>query len=420
MQEAILNPRTAASSSPHEGDVVLSVKNVSKKFCKNLKMTMFYGILDLSRNLLGLRTDSTSLRTSEFWAVDDVSFDLRRGQMLGLIGRNGCGKTTLLRLISGIFPPDKGEIVVKGRLATLISLGAGFHPHMTGRENIYLNGAILGMGRDEIASKLDWIIEFSELGEFIDSPVSAYSSGMRVKLGFSIAIAIKPDVLLLDEVLAVGDRRFRAKCYSEMDKVMKETAVIFVSHSIPNISRVCTDALVMDEGKMVYGIGGVEKAIDHYFSLFPADEGSAVSSGQTRLNGLWLSTDGQMHEGGGGKFTLRHLDDLYLDMSLSIDRVADRAVVEIMFFDKEFNKVSVCKSDLCGFTITNDSPEIRLKTKFPRLQLSPGMYSIAVVVRSPDTDEVLLRYHNAKDFQVTGGFAVLAPFHLQAEWSHTG
>ena len=209
-------PHTVSGQSE---EVVLSVRNISKIFCKNLKLSMFYGIVDLSKNLLGLKPNANTLRKSEFWAIDNVSFQLRRGQVIGLVGVNGSGKSTLLKLIAGIFPPDKGEIEVKGRVASLISLGAGFHPHMTGRENIYLNDAILGMSHKEIDSKIGSILNFAELGDFIEAPISTYSSGMRVRLGFSIAIAIKPDILLLDEVLAVGDRNFKAKCYREIDKL---------------------------------------------------------------------------------------------------------------------------------------------------------------------------------------------------------
>ncbi len=405
------------SVHPEEGEVVLSVRNVSKKFAKNLKMNMFYGIVDLARNMVGLRSDSSSLRKSEFWAVNDVSFDLKRGQMLGLLGRNGSGKTTLLRLISGIFPPDKGEITLKGRIATLISLGAGFHPHMTGRENIYLNGAILGMTTDEIDSSMDAIIEFSELCDFIDSPVSTYSSGMRVRLGFSIAIAIKPDILLLDEVLAVGDRRFKAKCYAQLDKIIKDTAVIFVSHSIPNISRVCTDALVLNEGKMAYGIGSVSEAIDCYFSLFPADEGSLISTGQTRLLDFALYSDVEA-PAGNGRPGIGYMGLLIVEMKLSIDPSVSNIIVDVSFYDKEFNNVSVCESDLCGFPVRNDSPEIRLRVKFLDIQLSPGTYSVTVTIKDERKKLVLLKHHNISEFQITGGFVVLAPFHLKAEWSH--
>ena len=161
-----------------EGDVVVSVRDVSKKFCKKLKRSMIYGIIDLSHNMMGKHTDSTYLRKDEFWAIRNLSFELKRGDVLGLIGVNGSGKTTLLRLLAGIFPPDKGEIQIKGRVGALIAVGAGFHPHMTGRENIYLNGTILGMDRNEIDSKFQDIVDFAEIHDFLDAPISTYSSTM--------------------------------------------------------------------------------------------------------------------------------------------------------------------------------------------------------------------------------------------------
>ena len=213
---------------------------------------MAYGILDLSKNLVGMRIDSTTLRKDEFWALEDISFKAERGEVVGLIGRNGSGKTTILRLLAGIFPPDKGEIAIKGRIGTLIAVGAGFHPHMTGEENIFLNGSILGMTKEEISRKYDDIVEFAEIGDFIDSPVSTYSSGMRIRLGFSIATAVDPDILLLDEILAVGDRKFITKCYNRIDNLRENSATIFVSHNMNQIARICTSVIVCHEGKIVY------------------------------------------------------------------------------------------------------------------------------------------------------------------------
>ena len=215
-----------------KNEIVLSAKKVSKKFCKKLRRSMAYGLTDLTKNLFGIKPDSSGLRKEEFWALNEIDFELRRGEVLGLIGVNGSGKTTLLRLLSGIFPPDKGEIMIKGRVGALIALGAGFHPYFSGRENIYLNGAILGISRGELDAQFDKIVEFSEIGDFIDAPVATYSSGMRVRLGFSVAIAMKPDVLLIDEVLAVGDLGFKVKCLNEINELMKNAAVIFVSHSM--------------------------------------------------------------------------------------------------------------------------------------------------------------------------------------------
>ena len=247
-----------------DDDVVLSVRNVSKKFCKRLRRSMAYGIADLSKNLVGIRPDSGRLRKDEFWAVDGISFELRRGEVLGLIGPNGSGKTTVLRLVAGIFPPDKGRIAVRGRLGSLIAVGAGFHPYMTGRENTYLNGAILGMSRREIDERFNDIVDFAEIGDFIDSPVSTYSSGMRVRLGYAVAVHLEPDVMLVDEILAVGDRRFQVKCHRHMAKLRdNRKAIILVSHNVNVVRNVCDRAIVLWKARLAQ-IGPANDVVDWY------------------------------------------------------------------------------------------------------------------------------------------------------------
>jgi len=241
-------------------DAVLVVDGVSKKFCRNLRRSMLYGMRDLAGNLLGgaakqfLKQGAVQvdhqLRRDEFWALKDMSFTLKRGEALGLIGHNGSGKTTLLRLLTGIFPPDDGLIAIRGRVGALIALGAGFHPHMTGRENIYLNGAILGMGRAEVDAKFEEIVNFSEVREFLDAPVSTYSSGMFARLGFSIAVHVKPDLLLVDEVLSVGDMAFQAKCNELMhDYVKRGGSIVFVSHNMNAVQGLCSRVIWMDHGR---------------------------------------------------------------------------------------------------------------------------------------------------------------------------
>ena len=236
----------------HE-NVIVSVKQVSKKFCRNLKRSMAYGIVDLSKNLLGIKPKTGTLRQGEFWALNDVNFSLRKGETLGFIGINGSGKTTMLRLLTGIFPPDKGSIEVKGRIGALVAVGAGFHPHMTGRENIYLNGTILGMNKQKIHEKFTDIVDFAEIHEFLDAPVSTYSSGMRVRLGFAIAIHCEPDILLVDEVLSVGDIGFRNKSLRRMNEFReKANGVIFVSHNLEQIRELCTRVIILEKGAVVY------------------------------------------------------------------------------------------------------------------------------------------------------------------------
>jgi lipopolysaccharide transport system ATP-binding protein len=253
-----LQPSFMTNDGVLPDDVVLRVENLSKKFCRTLKRSMFYGTMDISRSMLGIDYRTDILRPAEFWAVDNVSFELKRGETLGLLGQNGCGKTTVLRLINGIFPPDQGRITVRGRIGALIAVGAGFHPHMTGRENIYLNGTILGMTRREIDQKLDDIIDFAEIGSFIDSPVATYSSGMTIRLGFAIAIHCEPDILLVDEILAVGDAKFQRKCLDKLKEVRKSgVSIILVTHNSQNIEAMSTHALLLDHGQpIMYGKPG--------------------------------------------------------------------------------------------------------------------------------------------------------------------
>ena len=248
-------------------DTALSVNGISKKFCRHLKRSMAYGIMELSQNLVGLKPDTTKLRKAEFWALEDVSFELKRGEFFGIIGSNGSGKSTLLRVIAGIFPPDKGEVAIRGRVGALIALGAGFHPHMTGKENIYLNGSILGMNRRFINSRFDRIVQFAEIGEFLDAPVSTYSSGMRVRLGFSIAVNMAPDVLLVDEVLSVGDSSFRQRCYNYMTEYKENGGtVIFISHNTLAVEQVCDRVMWLEHG-CVQQIGEASAVVGAYEQL---------------------------------------------------------------------------------------------------------------------------------------------------------
>ncbi|HPV43858.1 MAG TPA: ABC transporter ATP-binding protein [Spirochaetota bacterium] len=234
-------------------ETVISVEGLYKKFCRNLRRSMAYGSFDVARNMLGVSYDKGTLRKDEFWALEDISFKVKKGETLGIIGQNGCGKSTLLRLINGIYPPDKGRIAIKGRIGALIAVGAGFHPHMTGRENIILNGTILGMTKGELKKKFDSIVDFAGLEEFLDAPVSTYSSGMYVRLGFSIAVHCEPDILLVDEVLAVGDVGFQTKCFDKIGQLKNSgMTTFFVSHNLHHIYTFCDKVLVLNKGNSIF------------------------------------------------------------------------------------------------------------------------------------------------------------------------
>ena len=257
-------------------DTVIAVESVCKKYCKNLRRSMLYGLEDLSRNAIGMRSRSELLRREEFWAVDDVSFDVKRGQSIGLIGPNGSGKTTLLKMINGIFWPDKGAIHVRGRVGALIAVGAGFHPLLTGRENIYVNGAILGMSKREIDDNYDRIVEFAEIGEFIDTPVKHYSSGMFVRLGFAVAVHSNPDIMLVDEVLAVGDRGFQTKCFKRMGELRKQgTSFVVVSHNMHTIAGFVDWVALLDKGDFTR-YDNVFEGIREYTKLFMGEGDEAI------------------------------------------------------------------------------------------------------------------------------------------------
>lgn len=228
----------------------VELDTVSKKFCRKLRRGLWYGVGDIVAAGLGIRTRRDRLRTSEFWAVERMSLRVAPGEIVGLVGPNGSGKTTVLRMIAGIIPPDTGQITVRGRVNTLLALGAGFHPHMTVRENVFINGVLLGYSTAEIREHFDTILAHAGIGDFVDAPVAALSPGMRVRLGFSISVGLRPDVLLVDEVLSVGDRSFREQCIETIRTFALSAAVIFVSHNRATIDSLCTRIVELERPKI--------------------------------------------------------------------------------------------------------------------------------------------------------------------------
>lgn len=250
-----------------DSDWTIRAEGLSKKFGMTLRRSMAYGLKDSFSRLFGNRVSSDVLRPGEFWAVKDVSFELHQGESLGLMGVNGSGKTTLLRILNGIFAPDAGQVTMRGRVGALVAVGAGFSPMLTGRENIYVNGALLGLGKRDIDGKLEEILAFADIGDFIDSPVKHYSSGMVVRLGFAVAAMCAPDILLVDEVLAVGDLNFQKKCYDYLHRLKCEgTSIILVSHSVGAIWAICDKGLLLHEGQ-IRASGSVEDVLRAYNDL---------------------------------------------------------------------------------------------------------------------------------------------------------
>ena len=365
-------------------DTVIKVEHVSKKFSRSLNHVMAYGLEDIGRNILGIRSRSNRLRKGEFWAVNDVSFEVKRGETLGIIGANGSGKSTLLKLINGIFMPESGKIEINGRVGALIEVGAGFHPMLTGRENIYINGAILGKKRKEIDDKYDEIISFAEIDDFIDSPVKHYSSGMMVRLGFSIAVCMMPEIILIDEVLSVGDLSFQNKSLRRLAEIRKRAhAMIFVSHNLDHIQNLCQKVLIMKNGKAFF-FGKTEEALLKYYELsreigFDQSKkeftryGKGNSSGDIDItgNGL-LDENGMIVE----KIYMEEPITLYFD--LRITHLIENPIFSITLRDEKDNICLWYKSNEGKHKLNIKKLKInnsfRLIVSFSSPPFMPGLY----------------------------------------------
>jgi lipopolysaccharide transport system ATP-binding protein len=247
-------------------ETLVKVENLNKKFCRKLKRSLWYGVRDIGAELLGSKRSNVRLRKDEFWALKDINFEIHRGELVGLLGANGAGKTTLLKVLSGLVKPDAGAVSIRGKIQALIALGAGFNPILTARENIYVNGAVLGFTKKEMDKMLDDIMAFAEIEEFIDMPVQSYSSGMQVRLGFAVAVNLKPDILIVDEVLAVGDASFRRKARNKMMELLHSgISVLFVSHNMAQISTLTSRCIYLEKGRLV-SVGPSDEITARYLS----------------------------------------------------------------------------------------------------------------------------------------------------------
>lgn len=376
---------------PENKDLVVSVNNVSKKFCRHLKRSLFYGIQDIAAELTGRQRQSQTLRSQEFWALRNISFQLRRGEALGLVGSNGAGKSTLLRIISGLINPDTGSVKIKGRVAPLIALGAGFNPILSGRENIYANMAILGLSRQQIRQKFDAVVDFAEIWEAIDAPVQTYSSGMAARLGFACAIFVEPEILLIDEVLAVGDIRFRMKCYKRLAEQRKKgTAFILVSHNSHNILNICESAVYLNKGQLV-AVGESEAVINQYEQDLGLNGLEPVKGmlklppkPQTDSMGIDITTLSFKDAEGNILQYLTSGATSYLSVECQANICADNANLGVkirsLSGENEMVLYLTSASDNCWFNIKPGKIELQLK--FAQLGLIPGVYNAKIYLKS--------------------------------------
>ena len=413
-----------------DSEWMIRAESLSKKFGLNLKTSMLYGMRDSVRRLAGLRVASDVLRPGEFWAVKDVSFELRRGESLGLMGVNGSGKTTMLRLLNGVFAPDAGRVSLRGRVGALIAAGAGFAPMLTGRENVYVNGALLGMSRREIGRRLGEILAFADIGQFIDSPVKHYSSGMLVRLGFAIAAMSEPEILLVDEVLAVGDLKFQKKCYDYLHSLKRNgTSIVLVSHSVGAIWALCDQALFMHRGeiKVAGSVEAVIRAYEDENATLSETEDARESSSEDRATALKVPASDDQEipadysggRGGTGDALIR---------SVFCSRLTSSGVPATVFDFREGFGIEALvvvrrrvRDPLFRFTInaahyrfivTLDSYEqgmvlkeivpgtFRVRVLIPEQNFAPGAYSVNAALVSKGFAGHLFFWNNAAQFQI--------------------
>ncbi|MBC3757743.1 ABC transporter ATP-binding protein [Hyunsoonleella sp. SJ7] len=396
-----------------DNEVLVKVEGLSKKFCKDLKTSLWYGIKDLMSNIKGNKGERV-LRDKEFWAVKDISFELRRGECLGLIGHNGAGKSTLLKILNGLINPDAGKVTIKGRVGALIELGAGFNPILSGRENIYNNGAVLGFTKKEIDDKVENIIDFAEIREFIDMPVQNYSSGMKVRLGFAVAAQMEPDVLIIDEVLAVGDLGFVLKCYKAIDKILPNTAIIFVSHSMPMISRICSQIILMERGRPDFQGDNVSQAIDLYYNKFSVNSTDTVFTDNSLelINVELLDYDSLEND----IPQINWNNDFKLHFKFRCLKKVALPQFSIFIFDKEQRPVAMFERNNDNATISIDSDVLSFQLIHENMQLSKGLYSVSMSIISQKEKEPMLRLNNLLTFQVIHEDEVWAAFLLKSKY----
>lgn len=362
---------------------------------------------ELGVNLFRRRESSRE----EFWALRDVSFTVEHGQTVGLVGPNGAGKSTILKLISHILEPSSGRVDIDGKVGGLLELGAGFHPDLTGRENIYLNGSILGLKRSEIDQRLESIIEFAELARFIDMPVRNYSSGMRMRLGFAVATSFQPDILLIDEVLAVGDQAFQAKCLQRIAQMREQgVTILFVSHGLSQVRRLCQQAVWLEEGQ-VQAIGPADQIVIDYLSrvwkgtniqlLSEGDtsgRGRRWGSGEARVTGVeFLDATGKAHQ------IFQTGDTFVARIHYRSDSPVHKPTFGVAIYRDNGLHVTGPNSVLSGYEIDVIEGTGVVEYVIDALPLLPGRYEFTAAIYDQDSVHPYDHRHRAFVFEVQAG-----------------
>ncbi len=354
---------------------IIKIENVSKKYVLGTR-ELYYSLRDQLSGIFKKKPPK-----KEFWALYDVSFDVTEGETIGIIGRNGAGKSTLLKILSRITPPTRGKIIMRGRVASLLEVGTGFNPELTGRENIYLNGAILGMTKKEIERKFDEIVAFSEIEQFLDTPVKHYSSGMYVRLAFAIAAHLEPEILIVDEVLAVGDQQFQKKCLGKMDEVARSgRTILFVSHNMGAISNLCGRSVLLSQGRVMF-VGKSSEAIANYINEFEGDKGwvnlkdwvkGRSGSGKVRFTSLLTRNDR-----GKIKSKFCYLEPIIFEFEIA-GKPDPLCLIGISVRDSQGNVVLHLNNDDDKFTIPSNKEKNKIAVCLSDNLLNEGLYHITL------------------------------------------
>ncbi len=398
-------------------EYLIEVEGVSKKFSKSLKKSLLYGLKDIIVSFFGYKQDRTKLRKDEFWAVKNASFKLRRGECLGLIGHNGAGKSTLLKMLNGLIRPDEGRVTMRGKVGALIELGAGFDTILSGRENVYINGQILGFSKKEIDDKYGAIVEFSELSEFMEMPVQNYSSGMKVRLGFAVAAQMEPDILLIDEILAVGDLGFVIKCLNRMGELIPQTATIFVSHSMPMMARISTKAMLRNRGSSDFYSNDIAEGIKQYIELFEAPERINQGTGEIELLRIGIKNPLNKKFEYNKTVVLKTFDDLIIEVTIELKPSVADFELFITTFDGQLRETLATSSRSFCEPFSNKIDNIRtFEIKIPKLVLATGRYSLTFGAVDSNTKQFYCRVTNSIYFTMNAIEITWATSYVPGEW----
>jgi ABC-type polysaccharide/polyol phosphate transport system ATPase subunit len=363
------------------------------------------------------------LRPTDIWALRDVSFEVEPGEAVGLIGRNGSGKTTLLRLIAGIFGPTSGSLSVSGEVGALLGIGAGFHPDFTGRENVYLNGAIHGLSRRYVNERIDEIVDFAELERFIDLPVRTYSAGMFMRLGFAVATHLSADVLLLDEVFTVGDEAFQRKCFGKIFEFKSRGGtIVFVSHAAQAVESLCERAILLRAGKVAYD-GEAHDAIAAYHRLLAEDEDpDEVQAGLQEWGTLEARIAEVRLEDKDGAERRQYLsgEPMVVRLRLASEGTQHAARISLELRDSSGPLVGSAASDLAELGWDGAAGESELRFELPRTPLADGRFQLVVVLTDPESGRVLHHLERAAEFVVVPEDDARGPVRLDGSWRLAG